>query len=163
MIIGWRAMLCALLVGAGLAIAGCATRTAPSAAQRSASSPFEQPLKDLSLVRDAAPDVLTQAAASPYLAVFGCAELESELARLDVALGPDIDEAQAKADGSSLVSDLITGAIGLPYRGVIRKVTGAEARDRAFKAAVLSGMVRRGFLKGSAVRQGCWLAAPAPR
>jgi hypothetical protein len=60
---------------------------------------------------------------------------------------------------AGLVTDAVRGATALPFRGVIRRVTGAETRDKLRARAVLAGMTRRGFLKG-------WMQAgqcPAPQ
>jgi hypothetical protein len=148
----------ALLAAAvAAALAGCASRPMPPPGESGMANPIEQPFKDLSLIREVAPEVLVQAAAAPYRPAADCADLRAELARLDEALGPDVDRLKAGDGLSGLVGDLIGGAVGVPFRGVVRKVTGAEARDRALKAAVLSGMVRRGYLKG-ADRQLCGAA-----
>lgn len=151
-----NALVATLLAGA---LAACASQPMPPPGQSKMADPISQPLKDLSLIREVAPEVLVQAAAEPYRPPSGCAALRAELARLDEALGPDVDHVKAGEGFSGLVADLISGAVGLPFRGVVRKVSGADARDRALKAAVLSGMVRRGYLKGGE-RQLC---GPAPQ
>ncbi|MFC3068362.1 hypothetical protein [Phenylobacterium soli] len=126
----------------------------------------QQPMRDLSLIRDAAPPVLTRAVAEPYdrEQVKTCAQVTHELAELDTALGPDLKPGDKPGSGLSiggLAADLVGGAIGLPFRGVVRHVTGAEQRDRALRAAVLAGMVRRGFLKGRLAEMTCE-PPPAP-
>jgi hypothetical protein len=126
-----------------------------------------QPLRDLSLIREVAPEVLVRAAASPYgvEGVSDCAHNGAELGHLDAALGPDLQPGHAPGSGVSvggLAADLIGGAIGLPFRGVVRFVSGAQAREATFRAAVLAGMVRRGFLKGRAEQMGCARQPSAP-
>jgi hypothetical protein len=124
-----------------------------------------QPFRDLSLVREVAPEVLQRAAAGPYdvARIASCAAAQAEVADLDAALGPDL-EPDGKASGltvQGLAADLLGGAIGLPFRGVVRHLTGAEQRDQALRAAVLAGMVRRGFLKGRMAVTGSALPPPA--
>lgn len=125
----------------------------------------DQPLRDLSVVREEAPPVLRRAAAAPYdlASVSDCTTAAGELTELDAALGPDLAPG-AKGEGVTihgLAADLIGGAVGLPFRGVVRRVTGAETRDQALRAAVLAGMVRRGFIKGRMGALGCAPRAPS--
>lgn len=145
------------LIGAILAcaVAGCASQPMPPPGRSQLANPIEQPLKDLSLIREVAPEVLVEAASAPYRPAGGCVALQAELARLDAALGPDVDHPTSGEGFTGLVSDLIGGALGIPFRNVVRKVSGAEARERAIKAGILAGMVRRGYLKGAAGELRC--------
>ena len=43
----------------------------------------------------------------------------------------------------------------IPYRGVVREVTGAEKRARSVNEALLAGTVRRAYLKGYGEMLGC--------
>lgn len=110
-------------------------------------------------MRKATPPVLANAAVAPYAAATptNCAALVAEIAALNEALGPDLDVAPEKRPG--FAEDTAIAALGslfkLPFRGVIRKVSGAERLDRETALAVLSGMVRRGYLKGLASADGC--------
>jgi hypothetical protein len=50
----------------------------------------------------------------------------------------------------------------IPFRGLIRELSGANAQDRAIQAAIQAGLARRGFLKGvGAVRRCGYPASPA--
>ena len=152
----------AALVGLSL-LAGCATQPmARPGAESDLGRAAVQPLRDLSVIRETAPDVLLRAAVAPYdLTHAGdCPSLQAELRALDEALGPDLTP-NGKTTGVSvggLAADLISGVVGLPFRGVVRWASGARSHEAALKAAVLAGMVRRGFLKG---RQGL-MACDAP-
>ncbi len=158
MMVKGRAMITAL-VGLSL-LAGCATQTMPRPDTRAdLGRAAVQPLRDLSLIRETAPAVLQRAAVAPYdLTQAGdCPSLQGELKALDSALGPDLSPG-GKTEGVSiggLAADLIAGAVGLPFRGAVRWVSGARTREAALKAAVLAGMVRRGFLKGRLGLMGC--------
>ncbi|MGG2005328.1 hypothetical protein [Novosphingobium resinovorum] len=51
----------------------------------------------------------------------------------------------------------------IPFRGLIREVSGANAQDRKVNAAIQAGLTRRGFLKGVGSAKGCrYPASPAP-
>lgn len=154
-----------LMVGLACGLAGCATTTQTSS-ERGAdavSGAVSQPFRDLSLIRKAVPEVLARAAADPYATTtpLDCDAVAREIGELDAILGPDLKAGGKDKGGDAF--DIVSGALGsafdLPFRGVVRKVSGAEKRDRDAARAVLSGMVRRGFLKGQALTAGC---PPAP-
>lgn len=156
-------ILAVVLLGA---LTACASRPMPPPqvgpdVGRSLQAPF----RDLSLIREVAPEVLIRAAASPYdlTGIETCEALAAEVASLDAALGPDLKPGSQSgaASAEGLAADLVSGAVGLPFRGVLRRISGAQAREEALRAAVLAGMVRRGFLKGRAGVQGCALAVAA--
>lgn len=124
-----------------------------------------QPFQDIGLVRGEIPAVLKSAVAAPY--ELGnppdCAAMASEVAAIDAVLGPDIDAPAVKGGQGpvKLFAAAIRGALGLPFRGVVRQISGAEKRDEARAEAVLAGVSRRAFLKGAARAAGC-PAAPLP-
>lgn len=113
------------------------------------------PLRDLNLDKRDIPEVLQKAAADPYAtAGLGrCSALVDEIAALDAVLGADYDIAVTpEEDGKLRISqghlgESLVGAI-IPFRGVLREVTGAAENDRALQAAYTAGMVRRSYLKG---------------
>lgn len=161
-----HARLGLLLLGMA-ALSACATRPMPKPGEDTGMSrAMGQPFRDLSLIREVAPPALLRAAEGPYdlSKVADCPAAQAEVADLNAALGPDLSP-DAKASGltvSGLASGLVGGAVGLPFRGVVRFMTGAEERDQALRAAVLAGMVRRGFLKGRMGLMGCPLP-PEPQ
>ena len=132
------------------------------------------PLRDLNLFRKTAPPVLVEAAKGPYVApeTLDCTLIEEEIRRLDLALGPDVDApavaatATLRARGTQLVSnaavdameDLTTGWI--PYRSVVRQITGASRHSKRLEEAVHAGAIRRAFLKGLRHRERCGEEAP---
>ncbi len=145
----------ALLAG----VAACAT-PGRERSRDPVGAALEQPMRDLSLMQDAAPsEAIRRAVTAPYdvEGLSDCRAIQTELAALDAVLGGDIDAPAALQNGSGqLAAGVIGSVFTLPFRGVVRQVTGAHQRDRARAAAILAGMVRRGFLKGRAT-----LACPA--
>ena len=131
------------------------------------------PLDDLNLKHTNIPDVLKRAVAGPY-AMDGlktCEAIAGEVGRLDAALGPDLDEPpppDTRTRGQKLkqaAGDAVVGAVEdetrsvLPFRGWVRKLSGAERRDRRVAEAINAGKIRRGYLKGAGMNMNC--APPA--
>jgi hypothetical protein len=150
-----------LLVGLACGFAGCATTTQTSSERGAGavSGAVSQPFRDLSLIRKAVPEVLARAVADPYATStpVDCDAVSREIGELDAILGPDLKAGGKDKGGDAfdMVAGALSGALDLPFRGVVRKVSGAEKRDRDAARAVLAGMVRRGFLKGQALTAGC--------
>jgi len=127
------------------------------------------PFRDLNLVHADIPVVLAEAQKAPYgvPADCGCSSLESDIRVLDEALGPDLDapatadnpgliERGSKAAGSAAVGALRSTAEGVvPFRGWVRKLSGAERYSNKVSAAIAAGVVRRAFLKGLRVSKVC--------
>ena len=122
------------------------------------------PLTDFNITRSEIPAPLKSAGASPYGLVpdDSCTAIGAEVGRLDAALGPDLDA--GTGDDKNQGAEIAAGALRslttgwIPFRGIIRRITGAEAHATAVREAVLAGAVRRAYLKGYGERQGC----PAP-
>ena len=139
------------------------------------------PLSDLNLVKAPIPAVLAEAQKAPYAVPLdpGCTTLTAQVHSLDEVLGADLDAPPTAANpglierGGTAVGDAAVGALrstaeGLvPYRGWVRKLTGAERYSKEVAAAIAAGTVRRAFLKGMGVARGCVVvaagAASAPR
>ena len=52
----------------------------------------------------------------------------------------------------------------IPFRGILRELTGANAHEFNFREAIGAGMMRRAFLKGIGREWDCpYPASPAPR
>jgi hypothetical protein len=162
-------------------LAGCAAvePTASTAADERSSTNAQvaqsvtTPLSDLNLVRADIPAVLTAAQKAPYAipADRSCAALGSDIRALDAVLGADLDvvvtganpsliERGAGTVGTAAVGALRGAAEGVvPFRGWVRKLTGAERYSREVAAAITAGSIRRAYLKGLGVAGQC--AAPA--
>lgn len=135
------------------------------------------PLSDFNLVRKKVPAVLEAAAEDPYKLPGDaeCPALESEIRRLDLALGPDADmprgadrptirrRASHAASDAALdaVRDLTTGWI--PFRSTVRRLTGASHNQDQMEDATQAGVIRRAYLKGLGLQKGCaYPASPMP-
>jgi len=127
------------------------------------------PLNDLNIVRTKIPDVLLNIQKKPYVLPenMSCVSLGRAINALDAVLGPDLDvlamagkpgmiQRGSNAAGAAAVGVLRNTTEGvLPFRGWIRKLTGAERYSRQVAAAIAAGMVRRAFLKGLCVSRKC--------
>lgn len=116
------------------------------------------PLSDLNLKKGEIPPKLLDARDDPYSlsGLARCPQLAAEIGELDAILGEDIDVAQAKR-GSISPGRAAQEALGsfIPFRGLIREVSGANAQQRKIQAAILAGTARRAFLKGVGQQRGC--------
>ncbi|HEX5262047.1 MAG TPA: hypothetical protein VFW13_00870 [Phenylobacterium sp.] len=124
----------------------------------------EAPLRDLNVLRTKIPEVLLQAMADPYERprLPTCAQLTILLEPLNDALGADLDAPEPDADdllgrGRTTAYGFMAGAASdvIPFRGWVRKLTGAERHDHLVQAAITAGAVRRAYLKGLGEAKGC--------
>jgi len=127
------------------------------------------PLSDLNLIQVEIPPILLEARKQPYAtsAEATCETLSAEIGALDVVLGADIDAPPSGADRglaeqgadvarNAAVNTLQGAANGiLPFRGWLRKLTGAERHSREVASAIVAGTVRRAFLKGVRATKSC--------
>jgi hypothetical protein len=153
------------LLAAALLLTACA-----SSNQDKVATAATTPLSDLNVVRADIPEVLRAAAAAPYAlpADASCAGLAASIKSLDEVLGPDLDVPSTAGNPGLLDrgEDAATGALQrtaegvIPFRGWVRKLSGAECYARQVSAAITAGGVRRGFLRGMASAKAC-PAAPA--
>jgi hypothetical protein len=118
-----------------------------------------QPLSDLNLRNREIPLILVLAQEEPYnlSEVEGCDALRTEVARLDEVLGPDAD---APPEGTGIINrglrtggDMLGGMI--PFRGIVRQISGANAEAKRWRVAIYAGVARRSFLKGYMAGKRC--------
>lgn len=123
------------------------------------------PLTDLNLSKDEIPALLIDAQLKPYdLAGLGkCRALVAEVEKFNAVLGPDLDlpqDAEARVSAGRVAKSVVGSFI--PFRGILREITGANNQDRKVRAAIDAGLARRGFLKGVGATRGCaYPARPA--
>lgn len=118
-----------------------------------------QPARDVGVAKTKVPPILQKAVENPYsrTATKTCHQISTEIAALSEELGPDFGTSQkedragklAEAGGQTVVNSLI------PFRGVVREVTGAASADRRLDDAIRAGFARRGYLRGLQTARGC--------
>ena len=129
------------------------------------------PLSDLNVVRAEIPAALAAARKRPYAmpADAGCDALLAEVRALDEVLGPDLDTTATAANPGLIErgGDAAVGAVRnaaenvVPFRGWVRKLSGAERYAKDVAAAIAAGTVRRAFLKGVGSARACSPSAKA--
>lgn len=151
-----RLILAAVLaIGAGPALAQSAEKVAEGAVMT--------PVEDVNLKRREIAPILVSAMDDPYATsgTRNCSQINATLTDLDAVLGPDFDadsptEKRIRADK---IAKSVVGSF-IPFRGVIREVSGAAGAERRYNAAVDAGIARRGYLRGIARSRGCKPAGP---
>ena len=123
-----------------------------------------QPARDVGAQKIDIPAPIQQAAAAPYSlkGLRTCTQLNRAIFELDDVLGPDYDGAVAvhenkagklaEAGGKTIVNTII------PFRGLVREISGAAPAERRLNADIRAGFARRGFLRGVATARKCRLA-----
>lgn len=147
-----------------LSLAGCASDTT-SRVGTAAATPFS----DLNIVRADIPEILAAAQQHPYLvpATNDCDAIAVEIRKLDEVLGADLDTPASDSRpslldrSSEIAQDQAIGAVQrtaeglIPFRGWVRKLSGAERYSKKVSASITAGSIRRAFLKGIASSQNC--------
>jgi hypothetical protein len=120
-----------------------------------------QPAVDVGAKKTVVPPVLERAIAAPYgpAGTTNCGQIRSGIGDLSAALGADFgagsqtneDRASklAEAGGQTVVNSI------LPFRGLVREISGAAPAQRRLNAAMDAGYARRGYLRGLARAKGC--------
>ncbi|MGE0179063.1 MAG: hypothetical protein AB7O91_04510, partial [Sphingomonas sp.] len=121
-----------------------------------------EPARDVGLQRTRIPPILERAAVDPYslTGMRACGQIAIEVDALSRVLGPDFDAGPsprrgsragqiAEAGGRAVVNSII------PFRGVVRELSGSAEADRRLQAATDAGIARRGFLRGVQRTRGC--------
>jgi len=127
-----------------------------------------QPLRDLNIEQKDIPPLLIDIANDPYSSegLVSCADIEQAIADIDALVGPDVDDPQERSDlqkgvnsAGRIAGSLVGGLI--PFRGLIREISGAKGAERRLRLLVNAANVRRGFLKGIGLERNCpWPAQP---
>ncbi|MEM7494500.1 MAG: hypothetical protein AAF296_14060, partial [Pseudomonadota bacterium] len=151
------------------AMTGCASNTATEEVKQESSltrayqstragigTAAMTPVEDLNLRREDIPDLLEEID-DPYdiTTNLNCDEIAAQVLELDQVLGRDFDtpkpdqrrsDGQIAADGaSSALLDTVASEAGglIPFRGVVRRVSGARAWDKKVLKAYERGSHRR--------------------
>jgi len=113
-----------------------------------------QPAKDVGVAKTKFPPALMAARDDPYShkGIKTCRQISAAFHELTDVLGPDFKVGPpkkenragklAEAGGQTVVNSLI------PFRGLVREITGAAPAQRRLNSAIDAGYARRGFLRG---------------
>ncbi len=120
-----------------------------------------QPLSDTNLRRKEIPPELIAIRDDPYAldGIRTCNQIIAAVGQMDVALGADFDRAapvdrQKTERRAARVAGGVIGGL-IPFRGVVRELSGANKADEEYRQAFYAGAVRRGFLKGYGMARRC--------
>ncbi len=142
----------------------------PRSTEQVAEEVVTQPVEDVGLDKKDIPENLIAIQDKPYslVGIKTCSQIRSAIGDMDAVLGEDLDVPYEKTrddkrkDTAGKVGGLVVNSI-IPFRRVIREISGAAAQERRYNAAVYAGVVRRSFLKGVGLQRGCkYPSAPAP-
>lgn len=116
------------------------------------------PAGDLNIRKDEIPALLLAAEQQPYGlgGLSNCRRIAAAVSELDAMLGDDIDLPQGdkKRTSAGRVAQSVVGSF-IPFRGIVRELSGANEHDRKLQTAILAGVARRSFLKGTGQARGC--------
>ncbi len=116
------------------------------------------PASDLNIGKQDVPPLLVAAQSDPYMLgnLRRCSQIAAAVGELDAVLGDDVDLTGDDPEKRTSAARLTQSAVGsfIPFRGLIREISGANASDRRLAAAVQAGYVRRAFLKGVGLQKG---------
>lgn len=121
-----------------------------------------QPLADINLKRRAVPPELSAILANPYAldGIRTCRQIIAGVQKLNAVLGDDVDRIEVdpktrkRREGAvGVTRGVISGLI--PFRSLIREVSGARSAEEDFREAIFAGVIRRGFLKGYGQARRC--------
>ena len=152
-----------------LSISPVIAQTVVDPANERADDVVLSPLSDVNLRKKAIPPVLLAAVDNPYAmsGLKSCSSFGAAITELDGSLGDDFDVVQEKTrdekrgNGAGSLAKAVIGGL-IPFRGVIREVSGANGQQRSWDRALYAGSVRRAFLKGIGQTKGCaYPARPA--
>ena len=170
-----RAVVLSSVLGCAL-LGACASSETMSRASTQVKDGFgnavQAPLEDLNIKRVEIPVALIRAQDNPYdlSRMTHCEAIAGEVGSLDDALGPDLDEPPPPPNsqgerGADFAARQTLNAVRdassslIPFRGWVRRLSGAERHNMAVQAAIRAGTSRRSYLKGIGMRMNC--APPA--
>ena len=147
-----------LLTSAALAFAASSGHAQVIEEEPDAVNVAKTPLEDLNIANEDIPEALAAAARDPYASkgLGSCNAIRAEIAKLDTTLGADFDIADETDRGLSegRIAKSIIGSF-IPFRGIVREISGANKTQSAYNFALTAGLVRRAFLKGLGQGRGC--------
>ncbi|HEY9091677.1 hypothetical protein [Parasphingorhabdus sp.] len=134
--------------------------------EKHAEGAITTPVKDIGLKKTEIPEKLIAIQDDPYSldGLRRCAAIIKEVEELNAVLAADVNEevdktrAEKREETAGRVAGGVIGGI-IPFRGLVREISGAAGDERKYNAAAYAGAARRSFLKGIGHERGC--KAPA--
>jgi hypothetical protein len=127
----------------------------------------QTPFEDINVKRQDIPEKLQQVSVNPYALPkrILCSYVREEIAELDTLLGPDLGPKQPSGsflsvrkgeyvdEGATAAHDeaihMVANRVNIiPFRGIVRNISGADKHAKAVERAYQAGRLRRAFLKG---------------
>ena len=149
-----RTGICRSLMAIFLAVSALpasAQSQRPDSNVKQAEQVVSQPVRDVGLAKTKTPPLLIAASEDPYAAAgtATCRQIATSIRNLNALIGPDYDSASAPKKQSLIRtgSQAVVNTL-IPFRGIVREVSGAAPAERRYDAAVTAGFARRGFLRG---------------
>lgn len=160
--------LLASVLAAAIGLTACASTVSPAKRdKKNLGSAAVAPLKDLGIVRMEAPKQLSDIQ-YPYDQARldnGCPQIRYEIDALEKLLGAETYIAPPGKSGGEVAKETAGGAVVgaaesattsfIPFRGIVRGVTGANAREAEIDRAIIMGLMRRSFLRGYGLASQC--------
>lgn len=173
-----RSVSAIVAITAALLSAACSTtageRERVDDVRRGVVDAAASPFRDIGLVRPEVPATL-QGLGYPYSSsglTVGCDAVLYEIGKLDAILGAESFQPGVERGITSKGLDAIEGAVInaardaagdiIPYRGWVRRISGAAKAEKEASRAIIQGQTRRAYLRGYGAALGCLNAVPAP-
>ena len=149
-----HAMIALLLISSNATMASAQSAPQNDSTEAEMGRIASQPARDIGVMKTRVPPLLERVSDAPYTMAgkSSCARIASSIHALNGVLGADFDDTEiprgnragsiAKAGGSALIDSII------PFRGLVREVSGAANAERRVQLAKFAGVARRGFLRG---------------
>ncbi|MFM2370788.1 MAG: hypothetical protein RIS85_510, partial [Pseudomonadota bacterium] len=136
-------MPCFAIIASSAIAIPAAAQTAVSQETVTAGDVVTKPLSDFNLKKDEIPEVLISAREKPYdlTGMKRCPAFASAISNLDAVLGDDIDVARDDGKATVSVGNIAKSLVGslIPFGGVIREISGANAQQRKWQEAIYAG------------------------
>jgi len=154
----------------GLSLVACASTkdrgSFQGAETRNVQSAMTSPVNDIGLDDIEIPEYLASMT-NPYANIpSNCAAIKADLATLNELLGSDLDipedEAVRREQTALNATSSTIGSVLIPFRGVVRAISGAASNERDAREAYERGLVRRAYIKGMARQMNCALPTSRP-
>jgi|CXWL01.1.fsa_nt_gi hypothetical protein len=133
------------------------------------------PFEDIGVKKQSIPEKLQQIVDNPYALPqrpTTCESVQTEIVELDNLLGPDVctpsnkigfvgsSKGEYVEKGAGFARDHAVGMVSgkvniIPFRGIVRRISGAEKHVKLVERSYQAGKLRRAFLKGLLVYGGC--------